>query len=315
MKLNVTGPFTYFTIPILGGIPITQTTVSSLIVAVILIVASVVIGKRLKARPDGLQALVEKGVAMLYDMVGETMGEHNLHWTPFIGTIFLSSILGSLIGMTGFLRSSTADLSCVLVWSVLVTLIIWYNNIKRDGVWGWLKGFAQPIAVMTPMNIISEIAQPISMAFRHFGNVAGGGVITSILYLALSSASAMVLRLIASSGWLAGTVLILAGALLLALWHKNVKANEGVTEKKDRKHTKRWLILGCLCALLGIFGLLQAFGVLEGVPVLALGIPAVLSCYFDLFSGFVQAYVFTLLTMVYIGNSCPAPEEKKEAAQ
>ena len=41
---------------------------------------------------------------------------------------------------------------------------------------------------------------------------------------------------------------------------------------------------------------------------LSFGIPAVLSCYFDLFSGFVQAYVFTLLTMVYISNSCPSNE-------
>ena len=295
MKLNVTGPFTYFTIPILGDIPITQTTVSSLIVAVILIVASVRIGKRLKARPDGLQALVEKGVAMLYDMVGETMGEHNLHWTPFIGTIFLSSILGSLIGMTGFLRSSTADLSCVLVWSVLVTLIIWYNNIKRDGVWGWLKGFAQPIAVMTPMNVISEIAQPVSMAFRHFGNIAGGGVITAILYLALSLASSAVLQLIAASGALVGGALTLAGALMLILSRRG-------------KKKLRWTILGGLSTVLGVFGLLQHFGILSGVPVLAFGIPALLSCYFDLFSGFVQAYVFTLLSMVYIGNSCPPPE-------
>ena len=48
--------------------------------------------------------------------------------------------------------------------------------------------------------------------------------------------------------------------------------------------------------------------ILEGVPILSFGIPAVLSCYFDIFSGFVQAYVFSLLTMVYIGNACPPPE-------
>jgi hypothetical protein len=61
-----------------------------------------------------------------------------------------------------------------------------------------------------------------------------------------------------------------------------------------------------------VHNLLQAFGVLEGVPVMSYGIPAVLSCYFDLFSGFVQAYVFSLLTMVYIAGSLPAPEEKTE---
>jgi len=301
MDLEVTGAFIYFTIPIFGGIPITQTTVSFLLVTALLCWLSIYFGKRLKKRPDGKQVLVEKGVMMLQNMVTETMGAHNVHWTPFIGTIFLSSIFGSFIGLTGFLRSATADLSCTLVWALMVTGIIWYNNIKNNGFVGWLKGFAEPVAVMTPMNIISEIAQPVSMAFRHFGNVAGGGVITSILYLALSMASNIVLNAIASSGLVVAIVLLALGVAMIVLY-------------KLRMRKKRLLIPGILCAVLGVFGLLQATGVLSGVPILALGIPAVLSCYFDLFSGFVQAYVFTLLTMVYIGNSCPPPEEG-EAAQ
>ncbi len=294
-SLNVSGAFIYFVIPIFGGIPITQTTVSSLIVTIILIVLSIKLGKNLQKRPTGVQVLVEKGVSMLYGMVAETMGEHNLYWAPFIGTIFLSSILGSLIGMTGFLRSMTADLSCTLVWAVLVSVLIWYNNIKNNGFVGWLKGFTEPIVVMTPMNIIGEIAQPVSMAFRHFGNVAGGGVITSILYLALSLLSNTVLGLIAGNGVLVPVVLTAVGVGLIAWCRKT--------------HKKLPLILGIISAVLGVFGLLQAMGILEGVPVLSFGIPAVLSCYFDIFSGFVQAYVFSLLTMVYIGNACPPPEE------
>ena len=87
-----------------------------------------------------------------------------------------------------------------------------------------------------------------------------------------------------------------------------------LTLYKKQSPKKRYLFFGAVTAVLGLFGLLQALGLLSGVPVLAFGIPAVLSCYFDVFSGFVQAYVFTLLTMVYIGNSCPPPE-KAEAAQ
>jgi F-type H+-transporting ATPase subunit a len=56
-------------------------------------------------------------------------------------------------------------------------------------------------------------------------------------------------------------------------------------------------------------GLLEHFGILSGVPILQLGIPAALSIYFDLFSGFVQAFVFSLLSMVYIAGACPPPEE------
>ena len=298
MELQVTGAFVYFEIPIFGGIPITQTTVSFFIVTVLLCLACVLLGRDLKIRPDGKQVMVEKGVMMLRNMVVETMGEHNAHWLPFIGTIFLSSICGSLIGLTGFLRSATADISCVIVWALMVTAIIWYNNIKNNGFLGWLKGFTEPIAVMTPMNIISEIAQPVSMAFRHFGNVAGGGVITSILYTALAGLSAAIINLIASSVVMPIVVLALGIALVVL---------------GKRKHKTAMLIFGVVFAVLGLLGLLQYSGIVKDVPILQVGIPAVLSVYFDLFSGFVQALVFSLLSMVYIAGSCPDPAEAEAA--
>ena len=295
MNLSVDGAFIYFTIPIFGGIPITQTTVSHLIVTIFLCVACVMLGKNLKKHPDGVQVLVEKGVMMLQNMVVESMGAHNAHWTPFIGTIFLSSICGSFIGLTGFFRSSTADLSCTLVWALMVSVIIWYNNIKNNGFVGWLKGFTEPIVVMTPMNIISEIAQPVSMAFRHFGNLAGGGVITSLIYTSLALASSAVINLITASGWLPSVILTALGAGLIFLWKKNSKMIA--------------LVFGILSAVVGVSGLLHVTGIFPDFPFLTYGIPAVLSCYFDLFSGFVQAYVFTLLTMVYIAGSLPEPGE------
>ena len=295
MNVNVSGAFVYFTIPIFGGIPITQTTVSSFIVTVLLILACLKLGKNLQKRPTGVQVLVEKGVSMIYNLTTSAMGQHNAHWAPFMGTLFLSSICGSLIGMTGFLRSVTADLSCTLVWALMVTALIWYHNIKNNGFLNWLKGFTEPMVVMTPMNIVSEIAQPVSMAFRHFGNVAGGGVITSIIYTAFALVSSLVLNFIASTGWIMGVALMAAGA---AIW---------LLVKKRKLIVK---ILAILSFALGMFGLLQATGILSGVPILALGIPAVLSVYFDVFSGFVQALVFTLLSMVYIAGACPPPAEQ-----
>ena len=292
MSLEVTGAFIYFTIPIFGGIPITQTTVSSLIVTLILVIASIRLGRNLQKRPTGVQVMVEKGVSMIYNLTVSVMGKHNAHWTPFMGTIFLSSICGSLIGLTGFLRSTTADLSCVMVWAVMVSVIIWYNNIKHNGFLGWLKGFTKPIAVMTPMNVVSEIAQPFSMAFRHFGNVAGGGVISAIIYTAFGLLSAAVLNFVSSIGWIMAVALMLIGIGLFVWKRKKIAV----------------LILSILTFVIGLFGLLQILGVLSGVPILSLGVPAVLSCYFDLFSGFIQALVFTLLTMVYISGSLPEPE-------
>lgn len=300
MNVQVTGPYIYFTIPIFGGITITQTTVSLFLVTLLLCTAFVLLGRNLKKRPDGKQVLLEKGVLMLRNLVVSAMGEHNEKFLPLIGTIFLSSIVGSLIGMTGFLRSTTADLTVPLVWAILVTLIIWYNNIKHNGFLGWLKGFTEPIFIMTPMNLLSEIAQPVSMAFRHFGNVAGGGVITSILYTGLTLASTFALKLIASSGiWISLVLLVVCVVLIFV-------------QKKLKGLIKlAALALTFFSGLLGVFGLLQALGLLSDIPILTFGIPAVLSLYFDLFSGFVQALVFSLLSMVYIAAACPPPQDQQ----
>lgn len=293
MNVSVDGAFVYYVIPILGGIPITQTTLSGFVVTVLLCTAFIYLGSRLKKRPDGKQVLVEKGVMMLHNMLCDTMGAHNAHYLPLIGTIFLSSIFSSLIGMTGFLKSATADLSVPLVWAVTVSVIIWRNTIKKDGIGGFLKNY------INPMNIVSDVAQPASMALRHFGNVAGGGVITSILYTALSGLSAAVLNAISSSGWALAALMMAVGIAVFILGMK-----------KGKLALK--ILAGVLFAL-GLFGLLQALNVLSGVPLLAFGIPAVLSLYFDLFSGFVQALVFSLLSMVYIASSCPEPEPAQDA--
>ena len=252
MDIQVTGPKIYFEIPIFGGIKITQTTVSLLAVTILLMVASYFLTKKLSKRPGKAQVIVEKLISMLYGLVEDTMGKHNLVFAPYIGTIFLSSIVGTLIGMTQIFRSTTADLSVTLAWAIVTSLMVWYNNIKNFGLKAWLKGFTEPIVVMTPMNIVSEIAQPVSMAFRHFGNVAGGSVLTALIYGALAALTSVVFS------WLPD-------------------------------------------AAAAIFP-----------PIFQVGIPAFLSIYFDLFSGFVQALVFSLLTMVYVGGACPPPAEKKD---
>ena len=358
--MNITGPKIYFTIPIFGGINVTQTMLTCAIVSLILCTAAVLLGRKLKKRPGRAQVLVEKGVSMIYGLVEEAMGKHNSSWTPFIAALFLSSILGSILGMTGVLRSSTADLSTTATWAVMTTLIIWFQNIKNIGVKAWLKGFTEPIAVMTPMNIISEFAQPVSLAFRHFGNIAGGSVITTLIYWALSGASAALLRLASGSGISVSLVLLAAGVLMLfVLKPKNGKVRIavrafgtlcGILGLLSLAQTlgqmasfsypelstnltvalyfaglvlilagtavllfakfKGRRILGILMLLMGILGIILILGGPMEVPFLTLGIPAVLSLYFDVFSGVMQAFVFSLLSMIYISNACPPPEER-----
>ena len=166
----------------LGNI-VTQTTVSLLAVTILLMILGLVGSRKLSKRPGKLQVVTEKLVNMLYSLVEDTMGKHNLHFAPYIGTLFLCSIVGSLIGTTALFRSTTGDLSVTLAWALVTTGMVWYNNIKNFGFMTWLKGFTEPIAVMTPMNIVSEIATPVSLAFRHFGNVAGGSVLCTLFLL------------------------------------------------------------------------------------------------------------------------------------
>ena len=298
--MSVDGAKIYFVLPVLGGIPVTQTMLSSFLVMLLLCIAGYRLGRNLTKRPGSVQVLTEKAVSSLYNLVSDTMGAHNAHWTPYIGALFLSSLFGSLIGMTGFLRSTTADLSTTLTWALMTSALIWYHSIKNRGFLGWLKGFTEPIVVMTPKNLVSEIAQPISMAFRHFGNVVGGTVITTMLYTALSGASAALLNLLASSG-LAVCVVLMAAGVGLTLW--------GFRKKK-----LVWKILGIALTAIATLALLQLLGVVEGVPILGLGLPAILSLYFDIFSGFIQAFVFCLLSMVYISSACPPPAGEGEEA-
>ena len=258
MEIQVTGPKVYFELPF--DLPdstiftmknlITQTTITLFVTTIILIILAYCLTRKIDKRPGKAQVLLEKVVTMLYNMVEDTMGKHNLKFAPYIGTIFVSSIVGSVIGMTQILRSSTADLSVTMAWALVTTGMVWYNNIKHQGLINWLKGFTEPIFVMTPMNVVSEIASPLSLAFRHFGNVAGGGVLTTLIYAALALLSNAVL------GWIPG--------------------------------------------------------VIGDIPFFQAGLPALLSVYFDLFSGFVQALVFSLLTMVYVAGACPPPEEWPE---
>ena len=292
--IKVEGAQVLFTV---FGIEITQTILSMTVVTAVLMTLGILLGRNLQKRPGKMQVLTEMGVGMVYNLVTDVMGKHNGHWMPFIGTIFLSSIFGTLIGLTGFLRSTTADLAVVLTWSIMTSVIIWYQNIKRLGFLGWLKGFTEPIVVMTPMNIVSEIAQPFAMAFRHFGNVAGGGIITMILYTALALASNALIGLL-SQTIVMPVIVVVLGVFMLV---------RGIRQKKLAGP----IVWGILTAV-GILGGLEYFGVLSGVPILQFGIPAVFSIYFDLFSGFVQAFVFTLLCMVYIAGACPPPEENNQ---
>ena len=241
MEISVNGAKIFFTIPIFGGIPITETLVNTWIVMAIIVGLCIWLTRDLKLHPTSKRQIVaEYLVETANKFVCGNMGERFKGYVPFVASLFVLSMISNLISLTG-MYSPTADLSTELAWALLVFVLITYTKIKTNKFGGYLKSYTQPIAILTPFNIISEIATPISMAFRHFGNIVSGSVITTLVYAALASLSHAVLR------WLPAAI--------------------------------------------------------NNIPIFQVGLPAFLSVYFDLFSGCLQAFIFTMLTMMYISSA------------
>lgn len=249
MELDITGAKIYFTLPIdlpiLGQLRISETMVVSWIVMILITGVCIWLTHDLKVENiSKRQALAEMIVEKANNFVVGNMGEKFRHMIPFVAALFVTSVVSNLISLIG-LRSPTADLSTEAAWAVVVFIMITAQKIKTGGVGGYLKGFTTPIAIMTPFNILSELATPVSMACRHFGNILSGVVINGLIYGALALASSA--------------------------------------------------LFGLLPGVLG--------DVLSKIPFLDVGIPAILSVYFDWFSGVMQAFIFCMLTVMYIANA------------
>ena len=176
MEVSITGAKIYYVIPGINY-PITQTVVNAWIAMVVIVGLCIWLtrGMQVHARTKR-QVVAEMIVQMAQNLVRGNMGAKWDSFVPFIAAILSMSVVSSLMGLTGA-YSPTNDLNTFLAWGILVFVLITYHKIKANGFGGYLKGFTEPIFVMTPMNIISEIATPISMSLRHFANLCSGYVI------------------------------------------------------------------------------------------------------------------------------------------
>ena len=247
--ITVTGAIIYFTIPMpIMDLPITESQVYSWAVILTILAICLFLTRRLNIKSvSKRQFLAELIVEKAENLVRSNMGERFMGFAPFIAAILGLSALSSLSSLLG-LYPPTSDINIVAGWAILVFILITHYKLK-GGLGNYLKGYTEPIAVFTPINIISEVATPVSMTFRHFGNVLSGSVISVLVAAAL----------------------------------------QGLTS----------LLLGWLPGLLG------------DIPFLQIGIPAVLSLYFDIFSGCLQAFIFSMLTMLYIANGFPEEAYEK----
>ncbi len=130
-KMN--GPKVLFEIPLFGGIKVTESIVNMWIIMAALVIVSVWLTHGMRVRnPSKKQLVAEKThYNAFYNLVKDTMGEKYMSFAPYIGTLFIFSIVGSLSSLTG-LRPITADLSVILSWSIVTFLMIQVTNIKKS---------------------------------------------------------------------------------------------------------------------------------------------------------------------------------------
>ena len=245
MNVSVDGAFIYYVIPVLGGIPITGTLVVTWGVMIVLTLLCAWMTHDMKVRDiSKKQAVAEMLYEAVTGLVRNNMGERFMQYVPLITALFGLSVASSLSSLLG-LWAPTADVNTELAWALVAFVLITYHKIKAHGMKGYLKSYLDPIFVMAPFNVLGEVFTPISMAFRHFGNIVSGYVISALIY-----------------------------AALLAANH-------------------------------ALFGLLPGVvgELLAEIPILGVGIPAVFSLYFDWFGSAIQAFIFCMLTMIFISTA------------
>ena len=207
---------------------ITTSHVCILIVMLSLILFAIAANRKLAHAtdvPDNFQNVIELMVEFLDSIVKGAMGGSAKRFSNYISTIFLFIFFSNISGLFG-LRPPTADYGTTFALGVITFCLIHFNQFKYQSlkeIWVDMCSPLPPwLPIWFPINLISEIAVPISLSLRLFANV-------------------------------------LSGTVMMAL----------------------------------VYGLLSAIAYVW---------PSVLHIYFDLFSGGIQTYVFTMLTMTYIKN-------------
>ena len=167
---------------------ITTTHVCLLIVILFLIGFSIIAGRVMKHAseiPSGFQNVVEMIVEMLDKMVGSTMGKHAVPFLNYIGTIFIFILISNFSGLFG-LRPPTADYGVTLPLGLATFTLIHYNKFKYQKVKGVIEGLCSPWPFWAPINMIGDVAVPISLSLRLFANVLSGTVMMALVYGLLS---------------------------------------------------------------------------------------------------------------------------------
>lgn len=162
---------------------ITETIVNTWIIMGILIILAILARIKLKSFkvvPTGVQNIIETIVEMFDNFVVNTMGSKLSYIGSWFFMVFVFVLSASLLSPFG-LRAPTADFATTFALafaSFLLMLILGFKHNKGD----YLKSFFEPHFIFFPLNLIGELAKPVSLSFRLFGNVLSGTIILTLYY-------------------------------------------------------------------------------------------------------------------------------------
>lgn len=176
---------------------ISETVLNSILVAIVLIVIGIIAKRettkaRIDKAPSNFLNIIEILVNFMEDMLKSNMGAKNMKFAPLMVTLISYLAVANTMTIAGF-TSPTSDYSIALTLALFVFITVQVEKFKSSGgLIGYFKSFGKPFALITPINIISELANPISMSFRLFGNMMSGGLIMALIHNSLGYLSPFV---------------------------------------------------------------------------------------------------------------------------
>lgn len=164
---------------------ITNTHIAIFLIMLTLILFCVIANRVIKKadpnkEPGAFLNVIELLVESVDNLTNTNMGQkHGYKFANYIGTLFAFIFLSNISGLFG-LRPPTADYGTTLCLGLITFVMIHYNGLKYEKI-GHVTKLFQPI-LLTPINIIGEIATPISISLRLFGNVMSGTLMLALIY-------------------------------------------------------------------------------------------------------------------------------------
>ena len=146
----------------------------------------IVAGKKIeRADPTkaskGIVYVCEEALNLVLFVVKTNLRETTKKYIPLFGTLILMMLASNLIGLIG-LQNPTSNVSFNATLAITMWLMIQGNAIKKGGLAARMKELTEPMVLLTPLNIIGELALPISLTMRLFGNILAGSIITMLVY-------------------------------------------------------------------------------------------------------------------------------------